>query len=202
VVGVCELQAPGLALYAVWCVGFVGVCLGSRYIADTCEAKGNRKTFIVNFEDFTDKDRTRVLFVHSLAAAIFGVGTWIQMSALLFQISAKKRQLSSFVAYVNLVSMTTYVACLSGWLAPLYGWNGHPLQMRYIEWLSATPIMLLCLAALGSTMQDELVQDWKLAFWTMFWDVVMVIYFSFMLLFHKYVFIIYNGTDQIWFTTG
>jgi predicted membrane protein len=98
--------------------------------------------------------------------------------------------------------MTTYVACLSGWLAPLYGWNGHPLQMRYIEWLSATPIMLLCLAALGSTMQDELVQDWKLAFWTMFWDVVMVIYFSFMLLFHKYVFIIYNGTDQIWFTTG
>lgn len=115
------LQVPGLALYAVWCVLFTGVCMGTRNVADTCDTKGDRQNFIVYFQDFTDKDRTRVLFVHSLAAAIFGVGTWIQMSALLFQISAKKRQLSSFVAYVNLVSMTTYVGCLSGWLAPLYG---------------------------------------------------------------------------------
>jgi len=116
----------------------------------------------------------RIMFVQGIAAAVFAVGTWIQVSALLFQISDKKRQLSSFVAYVNLVSMTTYVGHLCGWLQPVYGWNGLPLQMRYIEWISATPIMLMCLSALGSSMQDALVQDWNLTAKTMIWDVVMV----------------------------
>jgi hypothetical protein len=169
-------EVPGLVLYVVWLVAFAGLCAGTQYLAHTCEVTGLRqnKVGVASTSDLSEQDRSRILFVQALAAAIFGVGTWIQMSALLFQISAKKRQLSSFVAYVNLVSMSTYVATLCGWLPVLYGWNGHPLQMRYVEWVSATPIMLLCLAALGGTMQDGLVQDWPLASKTMFWDVFMV----------------------------
>jgi hypothetical protein len=169
-------EVPGLVLYVVWLVAFAGLCAGTQYLAHTCEVTGLRenKVAVASTSDLSEQDRSRILFVQALAAAIFGVGTWIQMSALLFQISAKKRQLSSFVAYVNLVSMSTYVATLCGWLPVLYGWNGHPLQMRYVEWVSATPIMLLCLAALGGTMQDGLVQDWPLASKTMFWDVFMV----------------------------
>lgn len=169
----CE-QVPGLALYGVWCVGFAGVCVGTHYLSQRCQANGLRDNALLQFEGFTEQDQTRIVFVRCLAAAIFGVGTWIQLSALLFQISAKKRQLSSLVAFVNLVSMTTYIAWLCGAISPVYGWNGLPLQMRYVEWLSATPVMLLCLAALGSTMQDELVQDWSLVSYTVFWDVVMV----------------------------
>ena len=169
-------EVPGLVLYVVWLVAFAGLCAGTQYLAHTCEVTGPRqnKVGVASTSDLSEQDRSRVLFVQALAAAIFGVGTWIQMSALLFQISAKKRQLSSLVAYVNLVSMSTYVATLCGWLPVLYGWNGHPLQMRYVEWVSATPIMLLCLAALGGTMQDGLVQDWPLTSKTMFWDVFMV----------------------------
>ena len=169
-------EVPGLVLYVLWLVAFAGLCAGTQYLAHTCEVTGLRenKVAVASTSDLSEQDRSRILFVQALAAAIFGVGTWIQMSALLFQISAKKRQLSSFVAYVNLVSMSTYVATLCGWLPVLYGWNGHPLQMRYVEWVSATPIMLLCLAALGGTMQDRLVQDWPLTSKTMFWDVFMV----------------------------
>ena len=167
-------SSPGIVLYAAWCVVFAIVCWGTHHVARTCEARGERRGISNRFNDFSDQDRMRILFVQSLAGAVFAVGTWIQVSALLFQISDKKRQLSSFVAYVNLVSMTTYIGSLCGWLQPLYGWNGEPMQMRYIEWISATPIMLMCLAALGSSMQDKLVQDWGLTARTMIWDVVMV----------------------------
>jgi len=52
---VCQ-SSPGLALFAVWCVGFALVAWGTQHVARTCEANGE-----VRGNAFSERDQARSL---------------------------------------------------------------------------------------------------------------------------------------------
>ena len=131
-----------------------------------------------------------------LAAFIFGVCIIMDISGMVFQVittmlachvllifvsfsiqvSAKKRQLNSLALFINMVAFVVYVSTVLDVFTPMYDTTGEPIAVQFfMQWMCTTPIMILVLASLGTSMEENLVPDWPLVINAICWDELMLV---------------------------
>ena len=182
------LQYPGLFLLPPWFAMYLFVCavtwkLAARQDKAVAESakhcQNGRCPWVMGAADpdyRTEQDVARIRIAFLVAAACFVMVIVMQVASLVFQISSKKRVISSLIMYINVVGLTTYVVQLNGWMAPVRDFNGRDVQIeRYIEWMSTTPIILFVIAASGNAIHSGIVRCWRSTLTMMAWDELMLV---------------------------
>ena len=85
------MEIPGLILYPIWLTLYALVCLVTKKLADKASCKGKVSAV------YTQEDLDFVKPYYQIAAACFSVVILVELSFMVFQISAKKRMLGSLV---------------------------------------------------------------------------------------------------------
>jgi len=165
------IDAPGIVLFTIWCLVYISFTFACWWYApfSTPSIKGMEPMPNVHVIMHQAK------FVKVLATCIFGICIIIDIAGVLFQVSSKKRQLNSLVLFINLVSFTVYLSTIYDLYPSMYDFQGNPIYVQFFaQWMNTTPVMILVLASLGSSMQDSLVQDWGIVIRAILWDEVML----------------------------
>ncbi len=151
------LQIPGVVAFLAWAVTYyVLSVLTHKVSAKLCKKSGKAIE-----PQGTPQEVQHVNFVYWLAVAVFTVGVGMQFAFIVFQISAKKRLLGSLVMFIQLCALVTYLSHIYAWIGPISDPSGKEIQIiRWLEWMSTTPVMLLVIAAVGNSMRSSLVKSW------------------------------------------
>eukprot|EP00960_Hanusia_phi_P005960 172304-Hanusia_phi.AAC.3 len=159
---------PGVFLFILWLLVYAIFVYGLRMYSNACANTPSAET-----EFYTMK---KSMFVKILAVFLFGICILMDLSGMLFQISAKKRTLNSLVLFINLVACTVYLSYVSGLFPILHDMEGRQMFIeRYFQWMNTTPCMLFVLHALGSSMEKELVISFSSLFRVLISDELMIL---------------------------
>eukprot|EP00961_Rhodomonas_salina_P170426 2297402-Rhodomonas_salina.2 len=91
-----------------------------------------------------------------IALAVFGICVALDLSSTLFQVSPKKRFLSSLVLCANGISFVSYCAMLWDWFPQWKDMDGGSLEWLHIfQWGFTTPCAIVILSSLGAPMEDQ-----------------------------------------------
>ena len=161
-------DVPGLFLFFLWLMVYGVLVYVLRSYSSACANVQTDES-----EYYTMK---KTMFVKILAVFLFSICILMDLSGMLFQISAKKRTLNSLVLFINLVACTVYLSYVTGVLPVLHDLEGRQMFIeRYFQWMNTTPCMLFVLHALGSSMEKELVISFSSLFRVLISDELMIL---------------------------
>mmetsp|Transcript_30450 Transcript_30450/g.72106 ORF Transcript_30450/g.72106 Transcript_30450/m.72106 type:complete len:900 (+) Transcript_30450:163-2862(+) len=112
-----------------------------------------------------------------IALAVFGICVALDLSSTLFQVSPKKRFLSSLVLCANGISFVSYCAMLWDWFPQWKDMDGGSLEWLHIfQWGFTTPCAIVILSSLGAPMEDQNILNTQLTLKVCIYDELMIVF--------------------------
>eukprot|EP00291_Cryptomonas_curvata_P020402 CAMPEP_0172176998 /NCGR_PEP_ID=MMETSP1050-20130122/15166_1 /TAXON_ID=233186 /ORGANISM="Cryptomonas curvata, Strain CCAP979/52" /LENGTH=353 /DNA_ID=CAMNT_0012849417 /DNA_START=486 /DNA_END=1544 /DNA_ORIENTATION=+ len=101
--------------------------------------------------------------MYGFAACIFAVSAFMNLFATLMQSAKKKKQCASLVFFVEVVSCVTYSSLFFKAFPDMRNVDGNPFDWLHLfQWGFTTPAMLIILSGLGSSMEEQYINNWPL----------------------------------------
>jgi bacteriorhodopsin len=148
-------EAPGYPFIVLWSLLFGGLWFWCRtWIGDDSRyCYSNEAVVSVKKETM----------MYGFAACIFAISAIMNLFATLMQSAKKKKQCASLVFFVEIVSCATYTSLFFKAFPDLYNMDGKPFDWLHLfQWGFTTPAMLIVLSGLGSSMEEEYINNWPL----------------------------------------
>jgi bacteriorhodopsin len=146
---------PGYLLLFLWSILFVSlwICCKSWIGEDERFCYSNDAIVPVKKETL----------MYGFASCIFAVSAFMNMFATVMQSAKKKKQCASLVFFVEIVSCVTYTSLFFKAFPDLRNVDGKPFDWLHLfQWGFTTPAMLIILSGLGSSMEEQYINNWPL----------------------------------------
>ena len=150
-----SVATPGYIMLVLWSILFVSLWLlcKSWIGEDTRYCYSNEAVVPVKKETI----------MYGFAACIFAVSAFMNLFATLMQSAKKKKQCASLVFFVEVVSCITYSSLFFKAFPDMRNVDGNPFDWLHLfQWGFTTPAMLIILSGLGSSMEEQYINNWPL----------------------------------------
>ena len=147
--------APGYILFFIWSILF-----GLLWFVCNVAVRDETRFCYANEAIVSVRKET---MMYGFAAIIFAMSAMMNMFATVMQSAKKKKQCASLVFFVEVVSCATYSSLFFKAFPDLKNMDGKPFDWIHLfQWGFTTPAMLIILSALGSSLDEQYINNWPL----------------------------------------